>query len=189
MAVARNHVGPNDDISVVLLREDVPANEFAAIEKDRVYQRYVTAYTKELEENGFSFAAKCRILAEDAIQSMYDMSKNEEMPAAARVKAVENLVEWGGLAAPKIAQDGAGTGGFHITFNLPASPASSANTIDTSTLSSASPSINVTFAPPSSSSFSSSSPSALHELPEVTYVKTSVLPFEDIAVYDPGYSD
>ena len=121
MAVARNRAGPEDPIEDVLARESIAPSDFDSYLNDKVFKKYVTAYTHELRENGFSFASKCRILAEDAIQHMYLMTKDNEVPAAARVKAVENLVTWSGLAAKSIADTAAGTG-FHITFNIPNVP-------------------------------------------------------------------
>ena len=131
MAVARNRAGPEDPIEDVLARESIAPSDFDSYLNDKVFKKYVTAYTHELRENGFSFASKCRILAEDAIQHMYLMTKDNEVPAAARVKAVENLVTWSGLAAKSIADSNQGNG-FHITFNIPNAPQQTARiTVDT----------------------------------------------------------
>jgi hypothetical protein len=120
MAIARNKAGADEPVQTILLREGVSNTDYLNYQKDPVFQRYVLAYTKEMEENGVSFATKCRILAEDAIQSMYLMAKDVDTPAASRVKAVENLVEWSGLAAKaKIEQSAGASPGFHITFNIP----------------------------------------------------------------------
>jgi hypothetical protein len=96
-------------------------NEFLKIAEDKVFKGYVTAYAKELSENGYSFAAKCRVLAENAIEDLYYLAKDLEMPAAARVKAVENLVDWGGLAPKNTTNTDAGRPTFSISINLPAS--------------------------------------------------------------------
>ena len=83
---------------------------------DKVFAGYVKAYSTELQENGFSFSAKCRVLAEDALKSMYQIAKDDEAPAAARVKSVENLVEWAGLG--KKAQNDLQTGGGGPKYQL-----------------------------------------------------------------------
>jgi len=176
MAVARNKVGANDPISTVLLRENISPTDFAAFEKDGVFQRYVLAFTKELEENGFSFAAKCRVLAEDAIQSMYLMAKDDETPAAARVKAVENLVEWSGLAAKsKVDAASNAAPGFHITFNIPTPQAEKTITLDATD---ATPTFSVSFTP------TDQAPTPVTV--EAEYVQTSVLPLDEIMA-DIGY--
>jgi hypothetical protein len=79
----------------------------------------VQGFVKEFEQNGVSFSQKCRVLAEDAITHLYHMARDVDVPAAARVKAVENLVDWGGLA-PKKTDDGQNTRpAFSITIQLP----------------------------------------------------------------------
>lgn len=120
LAVAQNRVGPDDPIEDVLARECVDPHEFAKVMDNKTFKKYLNDYVKEFTVNGFSFAAKSRVLAEDAIQSVYHIAKDADQPAAARIKAVENLVNWGGLAP--VMQVGAANGGapaFHITFNLP----------------------------------------------------------------------
>jgi hypothetical protein len=121
MAIARNRAGPNDPIEEVLAACAVSPNDFLRIADDKVFKGYVTAYAKELTENGYSFAAKCRVLAENAIEDLYYLAKDAEMPAAARVKAVENLVDWGGLAPKNSSAVDAGRPTFSISINLPAS--------------------------------------------------------------------
>lgn len=119
MAVARNRVGANKPIESVLTAEFIKPAEFGGYLSDPVFKNYVLAYTSEFEKNGVSFAAKCRVLAEDAIKDLYYMVKDPDAPAAARVKAVENLVDWGGLA-PKADAGAASRGsGFSITIQLP----------------------------------------------------------------------
>lgn len=120
MAVARNRVGPNDPIEEVLAMLDISPQEFMRVADDAVFKRYVTGFVKEFTENGVSFSSKCRVLAEDAIQDLYYLAKDGEQPAAARVKAVENLVDWAGLAPKNLPGDAASTRPtFSITINLP----------------------------------------------------------------------
>lgn len=123
LVVARNRVGPNDPIEDILAREEVDQGVFAAILTDPVFRRYVRGFVHELTESGFSFSYKSKILAEELLPDLYHMVRNEDLPAAARAKIAENLVEWGGLkpqpAAVPVTPPG---GGFHITFNIPALP-------------------------------------------------------------------
>lgn len=120
LAVAQNRVGADDPIEDVLARECVDPQEFTRILDNRTFKKYLNDYVKEFTANGFSFAAKSRVLAEDAIQSVYLIAKDADQPAAARIKAVENLVSWGGLAPPPaLAGQNGGAPAFHITFNLP----------------------------------------------------------------------
>ena len=118
LSVARNKVGPDDPIEEVLARECVAPDEFDKLLEDPVFKRYVKDYVQELTDNGFSFQSKCRILAEDAVQSVYHIAKDPEAPAAARIKATENLVEWAKLHTPA-ALPTSSQPQFQITFNIP----------------------------------------------------------------------
>lgn len=120
LAVAQNRVGADDPIEDVLARECVAPQEFSKVMDNPTFKKYLNEYVKEFTANGFSFAAKSRVLAEDAIQSVYHIAKDADQPAAARIKAVENLVNWAGLApTPQMGVSGVGAPAFHITFNLP----------------------------------------------------------------------
>jgi hypothetical protein len=81
-----------------------------------------------MKENGFSFAAKSRILAEDLLPTAYHMVKDPDVPAAVRAKIIENFVEWGDLKPKNNAISTAGPG-FSITINLPNTANSAQKTI------------------------------------------------------------
>lgn len=124
LAVARNRVGPNDPIDECIARECVSPQEFEKILDDPIFKRYVNAYVKDLTDNGFSFMAKARVLAEDLLPHFYHLAKDVDTPAPARVKIMENMVEWGNLAPKQTPEQQVAAGtGFHITFNIPTLPA------------------------------------------------------------------
>ncbi len=119
LAVARNAVGAMRPEHEIAASEGITVTELAAIQQNPQFQRYVDAFSTELRESGFSFAAKCRVLAEDLLPNAYHMVKDPDVPAAVRAKVIENLVEWADLK-PK--RDNATTlpgTGFSITINLP----------------------------------------------------------------------
>ena len=126
LTVARNRVGAGDPIEDVLLREGVDPSDFAALLSDKAFKVYLTQYVAELRESGFSFAAKCRVLAEDAVGDIYHLIKDPEAPAAARIKGLENLVGWAGIGA-RPDQNVAQGAGFSITFNIPSTGATPIN--------------------------------------------------------------
>ena len=120
LSVARNEVGANEPLSVVLLAENLTQYEYDQIAKNPQFQRYLTEFKADLVENGFSFTAKSRILAEDLLQNIFLMAKDPDTPAAMRVRTLENLVEWGKLKPQgQIFDTG---GGYSITINLPGAP-------------------------------------------------------------------
>lgn len=118
LAIARNNVGAMRPIAEILAGEGLTQSEYADISANPQFKRYVDSYTKEMQESGFSFAAKARILAEDLLPSAYHMVKDPDIPAAVRVKIIENFVEWGELK-PKTNQIAQSGPGFSITINLP----------------------------------------------------------------------
>lgn len=119
LAVARNAVGAMRPAQEIAALEGLTLTELTAIEKNPQFQRYVDAFTTELRDSGFSFAAKCRVLAEDLLPNAYHMVKDPDVPAAVRAKVIENLVEWADLKPkrdnPALTQGA----GFSITINLP----------------------------------------------------------------------
>lgn len=118
LAVARNTVGADLPLADVLKREGVSQQEYAHISANNTYQKYLTAYTKELTENGFSFSAKARVLAEDLLPNLYYIARDMDSPAPSRIKAIENLVEWGELKPKENARATMGAG-FSINIVLP----------------------------------------------------------------------
>jgi hypothetical protein len=117
LAEARNALGPNEPLSTFLTHECLTLQEFEAISRNPQYQRYLKDYKADLTENGFSFAAKARVLAEDLLADVYRMAKDVDTPAAMRVKTLENLVDWGRLAPKQTAEVSSGPG-YSITINL-----------------------------------------------------------------------
>jgi hypothetical protein len=118
MAVARNNVGANHPLQQVVASEGLTLSDYQDIAKNPQFIRYVDGFTNDLKENGFSFAAKARVLAEDLLPHTYHMAKDTDTPAAVRMKAIENLVEWGDLK-PKNNQTMQNGPGFSITISLP----------------------------------------------------------------------
>jgi hypothetical protein len=118
MAVARNNVGAQRPAHEVAASEGLTIQQLLDIQRNPLFLKYVDAYTVELQESGFSFAAKSRILAEDLLPTAYHMAKDPDIPASVRIKAIENLVEWGDLK-PKSNNPQQTGPGFSITINIP----------------------------------------------------------------------
>lgn len=128
LSVARNNVGAARPLHEILAVEGIQQAEYDEIAKNPQYQHYVTAFEAELKGNGFSFAAKSRVLAEDLLPTAYHMARDMDIPAATRAKLIENLVEWGDLR-PKNSANSASGPGFSITFNIPSIGNTPQNTI------------------------------------------------------------
>lgn len=118
LAVARNAVGANLDINEVLKSEGIQLSEYQDIEKNPTYQGYLSKYKQELVESGFSFEAKCKLLAEDMLPGFYYLGRDPDTPAAVRAKVMEQMVKWANLE-PKNDVSLGGSGGFSINIVLP----------------------------------------------------------------------
>jgi hypothetical protein len=118
LSEARNQMGAMLPIHTVLASEGLTQAEYDQITKNPQYQRYVDAYARELQENGFSIQAKSRLLAEDLLPTMYHLAKDPDAPAAARVKIFENFIELAD-AKPKTSLNALPGSGFSITINIP----------------------------------------------------------------------
>jgi hypothetical protein len=121
LSEARNTLGASEPLSVFLQHECLTLQEYEAISRNPTYARYLKDFKQELSENGFSFSAKARVLAEDLLADIYRMAKDVDTPAAMRVKTLENLVDWGKLAPKNTAEIASGPG-YSITINLNSGP-------------------------------------------------------------------
>jgi hypothetical protein len=118
LAIARNQVGANAPVHEVLAAEGITQPEYDAISKNPTFKGYVTTFVKELTESGFSFAAKSRVLAEALLPDVYHLARDPDAPAATRLKAIEDIVEWGDLKPKRSAENAQGPG-YSITINIP----------------------------------------------------------------------
>ena len=118
LSVARNNVGAARPIHEIIASEGLTQPEYDAMAANPQFQRYVEGYTTDLKENGYSFAAKSKVLAEDLLPTAYHMARDPETPAAVRAKILENLVEWADLKPKKTVDTGAQTAyGISIVIN------------------------------------------------------------------------
>lgn len=131
--MARNNVGAAEPLPVVLAQEGITQAEYDTITTNPQYTRYLDTYTRELKENGFSFAAKCRVLAEELLPTLYKIATDTDAPAAARVKSIENLVTWADLKPKENASLSAGAG-FSISININGSTTTVSASANPSTL-------------------------------------------------------
>ena len=115
-------------VQEILASEGLTQAEYDSITSNPQFQRYRDAYAKELKDSGFSFSAKCKVLAEDLLPNMYHLARDPDVPAAVKAKIHENLVEWAELK-PKTNQPASTGPGFSITFNIPTVGAPTAQAI------------------------------------------------------------
>ena len=117
LAIARNQVGEKLPISDILASEGVPVSAFEQLLGDPVFTQEVKKLAKDLTEHGFGFQTKCRVMAEDLLQTKYKIIKNQDTPAAVRMKGIESLVKWADLE-PKTDATLGGPGGPQFSINI-----------------------------------------------------------------------
>lgn len=119
LTLARNQVGAKLPVKEVLEAEGVSLDMMEKLMADRLFTADVKRMAKELTENGFGFAAKSRVLAEDLLKTTYAIATDVDVAANTRLKAVENLVKWGDLE-PKTSSQATTSGpGFTIQIVVP----------------------------------------------------------------------
>ena len=128
LAIARNQVGAMRPTHEVIAGEGITQTEYDLISQNPQFQRYVDSYCAELRDNGFSFEAKARVLAEGSLPMLYHMAHDSDTPAAVRRQIVADLVEWGKLKPKNDVSTAAGPG-FSITINIPNTASSTEKTI------------------------------------------------------------
>jgi len=128
LAVARNEVGASRPIAEVLKTEGIQLVEYQEIEQNPTFQSYLSKYTQELKESGFSFEAKCKLLAEDMLPGFYHLGRDPDTPAPVRAKVMEQLVKWANLE-PKNDIALGGNAGFSINIVLPGESSGEKTTI------------------------------------------------------------
>lgn len=119
LALARNQVGEKLPLADVLRHQGVDESVADRYLSDPTFVNNVKRIAKELTESGFGFEMKARILAEEALKTVYRIVNDEDAPQAVRMKGVENLVEWGGLKPKNSSAATAGGPGFTIQIVVP----------------------------------------------------------------------
>ena len=92
MAIARNNVGQDIPLSLLLKREHVTQAQYDDLSTDKMFTQLITTYELEFVDKGFSFMTKNKVAAEDGIKDMYRLLKDPDTPAAVKVKIYENFV-------------------------------------------------------------------------------------------------
>lgn len=128
LTVARNEVGAQRPVHELLASEGLTQQEYDLIATNPQYLRYVEGYKTDLKDNGYSFAAKSKVLAEDLLPTAYHLAKDKDTPSAVKVKILENLVEWADLKPKRTAEGLSGPQyGISIVINGTSMSAVSAN--------------------------------------------------------------
>jgi hypothetical protein len=105
-----------DDPYEVARRHGYSDEEYDTLQQQSWFTKAVASKRRELEANGFTFAAKMGMLAEDLLIQAYVAAKNSES-VSHKLDVAKYLTKIADLE-PKQTAPGAGSG-FSITINIP----------------------------------------------------------------------
>lgn len=95
--VARNHLGPRLPPHELIMCLGLTEHEFETLCEDSLFKRRVKEFTKELQDNGTSFALKAQLQAEDLLKTQYRIAKDPDTPPSVAVAAIAATVRWAGF--------------------------------------------------------------------------------------------
>lgn len=109
-------LAPPEDAGGIFAGHGFTQDQSIALLSDATFARLLERVTKEVKDQGLSFRAKARVMAEDLLQHSYSLATDPEVSAAVRLDAIKSTVKWAGLEPKE--KDGAGTGGGGLTLNI-----------------------------------------------------------------------
>jgi hypothetical protein len=105
-ALAKNEVGEKLPLGEVLtnLSLDLKSPALRNLLNSPLFKTQYGAFVRELRESGESFRLKARVQAEELLRTNWAIIHDPIVPAAVRMKGIENVVEWADLKPKKTAE-------------------------------------------------------------------------------------
>jgi predicted RNA binding protein with dsRBD fold (UPF0201 family) len=108
--------GSCESLEDIAAKYRITPEDIKAYAKDKLFERRVDEYRKDIEDKGLTFRLKARSQAEELLKTSWAMIHSPEISPAVRADLIKQTVKWGGL---EVAADSEGpTGGVSITINL-----------------------------------------------------------------------
>lgn len=108
-----------DDPAVVFARHNMTAEQAAALIQTAEFTALLAEAEKEIQQNGMSFKAKARALAEDLLPYAYEIATDDLAAGTVRADLIQWFARMAGYEPPK--NDGkqtGGAGGLNLTINF-----------------------------------------------------------------------
>ena len=117
LLLARNRCGANLPVDELLHRFAFPALDFARFSEQPEFETKISAYIKQLTDEGYGAREKAKLLHEAGLPIVYGILTDTAQPAVARLRAHELL---GDAASPPAAgaAGGAAPGSTNVTYQL-----------------------------------------------------------------------
>lgn len=119
--VARNQLGPRLPLEELIPSLGISELDFEELCDDSLFKRKVKEYSKELTENGTSFALKAQLQAEDLLKTQYRIARDPDTPPSVAISAIQNTVRWAGFdkrPGDSVSDDGPRGPKISININL-----------------------------------------------------------------------
>lgn len=97
---------------------EITEAQLAEWKRHPLFQKQVLQTREELKTTGKTFVVKARAIAEELLEDVYLIAKDETTPALVRLKAVENAVRWAGYEAKKESDDSRAPTDTRPTINI-----------------------------------------------------------------------
>lgn len=152
LLLARNRCSLNAPIEDVLHQHQIPLNFLDTCMADPEFEAKIVKHVRMLQADGFSVEAKAAMLHEMGLPTVFGILQDPDAPAAARLKAHEQLgdIAQKGKLAAKQQQLGGAAERFTIQINIPSAPDKSITvdaSPDTPALPTTTPAITITTTP------------------------------------------
>jgi len=116
LAIARNHLGLQLPVGVLLDSLDIDKQVLVTLLKNTEFTKLIRKYKRELEEDGEGIRLKSAIALEDCIGRMHGLIHDVETPPNVVVQGFKVLSETAGVNKGR--QEGSSGPGFTINIDL-----------------------------------------------------------------------
>lgn len=108
-----------EDSAVIFQRHGYTQDQALTLLESADFARTLDRIAKEVREQGLTFRAKARVMAEDLLQHGYEIATDDQASAAVRADLIQWFARVGDLEpAPKKDGTNSGGGGLHLSITF-----------------------------------------------------------------------
>jgi len=120
LLLAKNRVGACRPVHEVLYAHAIPVSEYEELTADPSFEALVSKYVKQLNDEGFGVEQKAAVLHEMGLPIVFDILRDPEQPAMARLRAHEMLGDIAGKSKSRklLPEVKAQPSGYQLVINI-----------------------------------------------------------------------
>jgi hypothetical protein len=107
-----------DDIPVILARHGLTEKDYTQLADLPAFRLELMKISKEIRENGLSFARKSAYQAESYLEDLDLLMQNVDTPPSIKLDIFKTLAKMGGLEPKDAKADGNGAPSFNLQINI-----------------------------------------------------------------------